>query len=116
MKTLKKILLIILLLCTVCYAPPISMLNFNNGQVSPQMEARSDFPKQTSSCRIIENMMVLSQGPVSKRPGTKYIATTKDNNAVRLIPFKFSTEDTYTIEVGNGYMRFYRTGGTVDNP
>jgi len=86
---------------------------FNAGEVSPLMLARNDFAKYLNSCNQLQNMIVRSQGPVSRRPGTKFIATTKDNEEVRLIPFEFSKSDTYTLEFGNLYMRAFRNGGQV---
>ena len=76
------------------------------------MEARADFQKYNSSSRLIENMLVTVQGPVLKRPGTKYIATVK-TGTVRVLPFEFSTDDAYVIESGNLYMRFYRNSGQI---
>lgn len=90
--------------------PPIT--SFNAGQVSPLMEARADFEKYNSSCRTVENMLVTVQGPVLKRPGTKYIAAAK-SGSVRLIPFEYSTDDAYVLEMGNAYIRFYRDGGQI---
>jgi hypothetical protein len=84
------------------------------------MEARSDFgaqggtfhSKYSSACRTLENMLVLSQGPAVRRPGTKYIATVKTGSPV-LLSFDYATDDTYIIEAGNLYMRFYRNGGQI---
>jgi len=94
--------------------PVLSIVSFNCGQVSPYMEARSDFAKYPSFCRTLENMLVLSQGPAVRRPGTAYIATAKTGNG-RLIPFEYSTDDTYIIELGNLYARFYRNGGQASS-
>jgi hypothetical protein len=91
-----------------------TICSFNTGYVCPFMETRTDYDKYKSSCRTLENMFVMSQGPATRRPGTKYIATAKDSNyPVRLIPFERSTEDAYVIEVGDFYMRFFRDGGQV---
>ncbi|MDD5265412.1 MAG: discoidin domain-containing protein, partial [Candidatus Bipolaricaulis sp.] len=94
------------------YTPTLT--SFNNGQVSPLIEARTDFDKYKSSCRRLENMFVTAQGPVTRRPGTKYICEVKDSNyPTRLIPFEYSTEDTYVIEGGSEYFRFLRDGGQI---
>ena len=84
------------------------------------MEARTDFgaqagtfhSKYSSACRTLENMLVLSQGPAMRRPGTKYIATVKTGSPV-LLSFDYATDDTYIMETGNLYMRFYRNGGQI---
>lgn len=97
-----------------------SINSFNTGQVSWSMEARFDFgaqagtfhSKYSSACRTLENMFVLSQGPATRRPGTKYIATVKTGSPV-LLSFDYATDDTYAMEAGNIYMRFYRNSGQI---
>ena len=102
----------VILLAGISFGITPSITSFNTGQVSPLMEARADFQKYSSSCRVLENMLVTVQGPVLKRPGTKYIATAKEGNP-RLLPFEYSTDDAYIIEMGNLYARFYRDGGQI---
>ena len=105
-----RLLIIILSGTAFGFTPAIT--SFNSGQVSPLMEARANFERYSSSCRTLENMIVTAMGPVLKRPGTKYIATTKEGSP-RLLPFEYSTDDTYILETGNLYMRFYRDGGQI---
>jgi hypothetical protein len=94
--------------------PLIGFTSFNAGQVSPLLDARNDFPKYNTACRTLENMFVTVQGPAMRRPGTKMITEVKDSNyPVRLIPFESTTGDTYIIEAGNRYMRFYTTGARI---
>lgn len=72
----KAIIILSLLMFTVALAISVSpsLISFNGGQVSPLLEARVDFPKYRSSSRTIENMLVTVQGPVERRPGTKFIS------------------------------------------
>ena len=107
-----KRLLTFLILTGVASAYFPSITSFTGGQFGPFLEARADFPKYKTGSRLIENMLVMVQGPVLKRPGTKYIATAK-TGTVRVLPFEFSTDDAYVIEAGNLYMRFYRNGGQI---
>ena len=96
------------------YAP---LVTFNGGQISPHMEARSDFPKYNASCRTLENFLITAQGPVSKRPGTEYIATSAETADVsRVIPFQYSTNDTYVLEFIDDKVYFYRNGGQIESP
>jgi hypothetical protein len=90
------------------------MTSFNAGEVSPLLEARVDYEKYDNSCKTLQNMLVLTQGPVTRRPGTEYIASVKTStDTVRLIPFEYSKSDTYILEFGDAYMRVYRNGGRV---
>lgn len=104
--------IIYILLCSTAFGYIGPVTNFNTGQVSPLIEARGDFSKYSSSCRTLENMFVTVQGPALKRPGTKYIATSKVGE-VRLIPFEVSTDDAYILEFGDNYIRFYRNGAQI---
>jgi hypothetical protein len=87
---------------------------FNAGEWSPDLYGRIDLDKYRNASRRIENFVLLAQGPATRRPGTEFIAHTKDDGAVRLIPFEFSTEQAYVIEAGNGYFRFYMNGGRIE--
>jgi len=61
----------------------------------------------------MENMFPLPQGGAQKRPGTKYVAESKSNTKIRVVPFEYSTEQTYIIEFGNQYMRFFTDNAPV---
>ncbi len=78
------------------------------------LDARSDFQRYKAASRTFRNIFTTPQGPFTRRPGTKYISSTKDSTyAARLITFEYSTSDFYVIEVGNLYMRFYRNGAQI---
>ena len=80
----------------------LSVPSFTAGELSPQMEGRTDFQKYFNGCTRLENFVVLPHGPVTRRPGTYHIAEIKNSAAkTRLIPFEFSTEQTYILEFGN---------------
>ncbi|KKL86687.1 hypothetical protein LCGC14_1942220, partial [marine sediment metagenome] len=112
MKT--KILLFTILCSSVLAAVKPAMLSFNKGEVSPLLLLRSDFEGYDNSCKTLQNMLPLSQGPVMRRPGTYFIKEVKDSSKkVRLIPFEYAKTDAYIIEMGDEYMRFYRDGGQI---
>jgi len=50
---------------------------------------------------------------IARRPGTKYVSTTKDSSSARLIPFKYNDDQAYAVEFGDQYLRFYRDDGQV---
>lgn len=87
---------------------------FNAGEWSPDLYGRIDLDKYRNACQTIENFVLLAQGPATRRPGTQFIAATKTDSVVRLIPFEFSTEQAYVIEAGAGYFRFYMNGGRIE--
>ncbi|KKL77989.1 hypothetical protein LCGC14_2029340, partial [marine sediment metagenome] len=88
---------------------------FDSGQYSPRMDGRVDVEGYRNACKRIENFMVFPQGGAIARSGSKYIANTKADGAARLIPFVISTVSAYVIEIGNGYMRFYKAGAQIED-
>jgi len=92
----------------------ISFTNFTAGELSPRLDGRTDIGKYFNGCKTLENMVVHPHGAVTRRPGTKFVHEVKTSaNATRLIPFEFSTTQTYILEFGNQYIRFYKDQGII---
>ena len=92
----------------------LAVPSFTAGELSSSMEGRTDFAKYFSGCTRIENFVVLPHGPVSRRPGTYYVSEVKtSSDKTRLVPFTFSTEQTYILEFGDQYLRFYKDNGQI---
>jgi len=88
--------------------------NFTAGELSPQLEGRVDIAKYFNAAISIENFLITPFGGIDRRPGSQFVALAKfAAKKVRLIPFEFSTEQTYIIEAGEGYFRFYRDEGAI---
>ncbi|MHC8403591.1 phage nozzle protein [Pseudomonas sp. TMB3-21] len=88
--------------------------SFSSGELAPATYARVDLGRYYTGLRTCRNFMVMPEGGVRNRSGTKFIAETKVSaTRTRLIPFQFSTEQTYVLEFGNGYLRFYTNGGQL---
>lgn len=86
-----------------------AILSFNAGELSEKMKARVDVSQYSKGCKNVKNFLVRPYGSVEKRPGTLFVANTKETaKAVRLIPFVFSTDTVYICEFGDEYIRFYR--------
>ncbi|MDM3889674.1 hypothetical protein [Pseudomonas juntendi] len=88
--------------------------SFSAGEVAPATYARVDLGRYYTALKTCRNFVVLPEGGVQNRSGLKFITGMK-SNAVRgrLIPFQFSTEQTYILEFGNLYIRFISMGGQV---
>lgn len=87
--------------------------NFTSGQVSPLLVSREDVTKYESGALEMTNFFPLIQGGAFKRSAFFYVANTKDNQKVRNLPFIFNEADSYNVEAGNGYFRFYTNQGQV---
>ncbi len=90
--------------------------SFTGGELSDQLDGRIDLDKYKVGCKTVENMIVYPHGTAARRPGTKFIAEAKrgtNGTAHRLIPFEFSTTQTYILEFGDEYVRFYKDNGII---
>ena len=78
------------------------------------MEGRTDFAKYFNGATTIENFVVMPHGPVMRRPGTYFVSEIKTSStSTRLIPFTFSTTQTYILEFANQYIRFFKDDGQI---
>lgn len=87
--------------------------SFTGGEVSPSLRARTDAAAYHTWLHTAQNMLVHPQGGISNRPGTQYMGSAKTSAPCRLIPFVLSTTESYVLELGEKYMRFYTAGGPV---
>ena len=92
----------------------VQLTNFTGGELSPRLDGRNDLAKYASGCKTLQNMIVYPHGSAARRPGTTFVAEVKTSSAfTRLIPFEFSTTQTYILEFGNNYIRFYKDSGAI---
>ncbi len=85
----------------------------NGGEAAPGLWHRVDYQKFSTWVRKAVNFFVKPQGGVSNRAGTYMMAAAKKTSATRLIPFVFSEEEAYVLEVGEGYIRFHTSNGPL---
>ena len=89
--------------------------NFTAGEVSPRIYPRIDLVQRKNGAKTLLNALPTVHGGWIGRPGTRFVCRTKYTDKVtRLVPFKFSVDQTYTIEVGHLYMRFITQGGRLE--
>jgi hypothetical protein len=92
----------------------VQLTNFTGGELSPRLDGRNDLQKYSTGCKTLENMIIFPHGSAARRSGTQYVAEVKDSSKeTRLIPFEFSTTQTYILEFGNQYIRFYKDDGQI---
>lgn len=84
------------------------------GEIAPSLYGRADQTKYQTGAKKLKNFKVLKHGGVGNRGGTKFIAEVKNSNlSTYLIKFVFNNEQSYAIEVGNEYFRFYRSAARI---
>ena len=92
----------------------LELTNFTGGELSPRLDGRNDLTKYTSGCATLENLVVYPHGAAARRPGSTFVAEVADSdNKTRLIPFEFSTTQTYMLEFSNLKIRFYKDSGSI---
>ena len=90
------------------------LTSFNSGELSQNLDGRTDLSKYFSGCHRIEGFLPLVQGPAVRRGGTRYITPVKtQTNRGWLIKFEFSATQAFVLEFGNLYVRFYTLEGVL---
>lgn len=88
--------------------------SLSGGELSPSLGARVDLARYTTSVKTARNVIVRPFGGLANRPGTHYVATSKTTGKrVRLVPFEFSADVAYVVEMGDLYMRFIFDGAQL---
>lgn len=94
-------------------ASPI-LSSFNAGELSPRMAGRVDVGKYANGCKVLENFIPLIQGPAMRRGGTRFVAEVKaSSQRTWLVKFEFNVQQSYILEFGHQYIRFYTQRGQV---
>ena len=88
--------------------------SFTSGEITPSLRSRVDINKYQSGLALCENFIVRVQGGVYSRPGVKYIDEVGDSSKqARLLPFSFSTEQTYILVFEDLTLRFIKDGAYI---
>lgn len=95
-------------------AARVGQANFSKGEIAPELYARIDVAAYGSAVKRARNVRVMKYGGLTKRMGTRFVSEVADaSQPVRLVPFQFSLEQAYALELGQGYMRAAARGGMV---
>ncbi len=96
--------------------PKLIARSFAGGEITPELLGRIDLGKFQTGLALCRNFIVLPHGPVTRRPGTKFVREVKNSaHTTVLIPFAFSADQTMVLEFGNLYVRFHTMGGTLES-
>lgn len=90
--------------------------SFASGELTPSLYARVDLARYITGLRTCRNHYIMKHGGAINRSGFKYIGEVKDSTkTVRLIPFIFNSDQTYILEFGENYIRFYKDGVQLES-
>ena len=88
--------------------------SFNAGELSNLLLGRQDLDKYGAGLYVCLNAIPLTQGAWTRRPGTAYLHQAKHHAKLsRLIPFQYSVTQTYMLEFGELYIRFFTSHGIL---
>lgn len=88
--------------------------NFSKGEISPDLYGRIDTSQYNAALKRARNFLVQKYGGVTYRPGTRVVGKVDDpTQAVKLLAFQFSLEQSYVLVMQNGSMRPVARGGFV---
>jgi len=90
------------------------IVHLNAGEWSPKVYDRVDHEKYSAACRTAKNVIPIPHGALVKRKGMELEAPAKhDDQKCTFIEFQFSRDQTYAVEVGEQYMRFFSDDGQL---
>jgi hypothetical protein len=88
--------------------------SFAGGVITPEMFGRLDLTRYQTALAEAQNFLIYPHGPAANRPGTEYVLEVKaSSKRTVLMPFIYSTTQSYALEFGEGYIRIHTQGGTV---
>jgi len=88
--------------------------SFNSGEWSPYLESRTNLEKYRNSCKTLENFIITPYGPANRRAGTAYLGDAKvSSTRCRLIGLNLSDSNHVVMELGVGYIRFWKDGALI---
>lgn len=90
----------------------LNQTNFTSGEISPRCFGRVDVARYQNGAESLENCLTTIHGGAFGRYGSAFEAKAKfPDKLTRMIPFVFSTNQSYMLEFGHLYVRFFHRGG-----
>ena len=91
--------------------------SFARGEIGPSLWGRVDLAFYPIALKTCRNFIVRPTGGAVNRAGSRFICEVKDSTKrVRLLPFSFNADQTYVMEVGEGYIRVIQNGAQIYAP
>lgn len=88
--------------------------SFSGGEVSPTLMGRTDDNGYKTGAEILQNFIVNPTGSIRSRAGFELVTEVPNNSShVRLVPFRFSSDQTLVLVFGDGYMMVLSQGMVV---
>jgi hypothetical protein len=87
--------------------------SFGAGEFSPSLYGADHLPQYAEGARTLRNFFVSKYRTALTRPGTIFCHEVKDSaKLTRLLPFLFSNDQAYALELGDGNLRITEADGS----
>ena len=87
--------------------------NLTGGELAPELHARIDIDKYGTSLAHAENVIIVPQGGLRRRPGLSKITDGVVGEDARMSPFVFNKTQQYLLVFRAGFIDVSRDGGEV---
>lgn len=91
----------------------IALRAFRSGELAPTWYAATNTQAYLAGLRTLLNGVVMRTGGIQNRSGTLYKGSTKSDGVARLIPAVFDDTQNFVLELGVGYVRFWKDGSLI---
>ena len=93
--------------------------NFTTGEVDPLLKSRIDINQYFNALDQARNVLIQPQGGIERRPGLQFIfevpSAANPQNGMKLIPFEFSTTQSYMLLFVHNRMYIFKNKELVTN-
>lgn len=91
--------------------------DFTSGELDPKLRGRTDIRQYASGLTTAQNVSIQPQGGAKRRDGTKFVAELDSGaaNAVRMVSFEFSVNDSYMLVFTPGKMYVFKDAALITN-
>ena len=93
--------------------------NFTTGEVDPLLKSRIDINQYYNALDQARNVLIQPQGGIERRPGLQFIfevpSAANPQNGMKLIPFEFSTTQSYMLLFVHNRMYIFKNKELVTN-
>jgi hypothetical protein len=89
--------------------------SFSGGEFSPRIFGRTDAEQYKTGLEVCLNYLPTIEGPIIRRPGFRYSGfdALDPSTPPTLVSYPVSGGSPFILEMGAGYVRFFRNGGAV---
>jgi hypothetical protein len=93
--------------------------NFTTGEVDPLLKSRIDINQYYNALDQARNVLIQPQGGIERRPGLQFIfevpSAANPQDGMKLIPFEFSTTQSYMLLFVHNRMYIFKNKELVTN-